>query len=176
MLSGKSGVLCVLLLIATAGCIHVGTDEAVFEDNFNNSELPDWDVRTYGNGEGEVGVRDEGLFLRVNGCQNAEARTGLGEQDGNLTVEFDWRSTAEQWYENPGWRVWSGGENASYTVVEGADISNPGRANTSEGYVRANVSVSGNTTLVYEITPSQYCSNLDHANTTLTVDNITVER
>lgn len=86
----------------------------------------------------------------------------------NTTLSFDWQTSADQWYENPGWKLTVG-----TTVVKNEGFS-VGHATGYSGTKSIDVSsyIGQTATIEFSITPSSYCGVIDHANTYLWIDNV----
>lgn len=144
-----------------------------FVDDFEDGDLSEWQTSTTSN----ASVRLDGarMRLRVYKCNTAIAERNLGELEGTLTVSFDWENHADNWWESTGWQLLNGdGNEIDYEVVEGTDIRSPGRASGRSGSVTAEATVDGPITLRFRVRPSSHCSNSDHANTYLWIDNVEV--
>lgn len=147
---------------------------AMFSDDFEDGDLSEWTTSTTSNADVQL---DGGrMRLRVYKCNTAIAERDLGTLDGTLTVSFDWENLAEQWYEGTDWQLLDGDGGAiEYELVEGTDVRSPGHRGNRSGTVTAEATVDGPVTLQFVVRPSSHCSNFDHANTYLWIDNVEVD-
>lgn len=146
----------------------------LFADDFSDGDLSEWDISTTSNADATV---DNGrMRLRVYKCNSAIAERDLGDLSGTLTVSFDWENYSEWWYEMTDWHLLDGdGDPIEYEVVSGDDLVSPGYRGNRRGSVTVEAAVDGPVTLQFEVTPSSYCRNGDHADTYLWIDNVHVD-
>jgi hypothetical protein len=152
-----------------------GAGSTVFSDSFDDGDLSDWQTTTEGNAD--VTTDAGRLRLRVYRCSTAEAVRDLGEHSGTLEVSFDWRNKAEGWWERTNWQLEDGNGNPiSYEVVSGNDLESPEEYGTKNGSVTVRADVNGTVRVRFSVTPSSHCSNFDHYDTYLWIDNLEVGR
>lgn len=86
----------------------------------------------------------------------------------NNTLSFDWQTGTDRWYELTGWKLTVG-----TTVVKNEGFS-LGYMTGYSGTTSVDVSsyIGQAATIEFSITASSYCSNGDHANTYLWIDNV----
>ena len=138
-----------------------------FSDDFNDNDISDWTKST--NGNADV-IADSGrMRLRVYKCSDADAYKDLGFVSGEITVDFDWATSGDGWYEYPGWKLIVDG----VTVVDD-NVPVTQWYGTNSGHITKTVNVIGSVQLAYRLRQSQYCSYGDHGNTYYWVDNVVV--
>lgn len=108
------------------------------------------------------------MQLRVYKCSDVEVYKDLGFISGEISINFDWETLAEGWWEVTGWKLLVNGKSV---VDEGIPVF---EYRSSAGHITKNVTVNGNVQLVYRIYRSSYCANGDHYNTFMWVDNVVV--
>jgi hypothetical protein len=137
-----------------------------FSDDFNDNDISDW-TKTINNNAGAIA--DNGrMRLQVYKCSDVDVYKDLGFISGEITVDFDWQTQAEGWWEVTGWKLIVDG---ALVVDEGIPVRQYGGY---AGHVTRKVNVSGDVRLVYRIYQSSWCWNYDHYNTYLWVDNVVV--
>lgn len=140
------------------------------------SELSEWKLHGKGEDSGAVTVTDSTLGLRVTQCYTVVASRHLGSHDGTVRLSFEWASTADNWWERPGWRLVDGrGHNYSYTLVRGHDVGHPEPGGTRTNVTVVEATVDGPLVVEYLVRPSQYCGRGNHGATRLYVDELAVE-
>ena len=119
-----------------------------------------------GNGNYDV-IWDAGRArLRVYRCSNAYMQQTF-VVDSN-TISFDWQTAVDSWQESPGWQL----------IIDSTTVVDEGFAiNYKTGYsgtrtVDTSPYIGQTATIKFSIVPSGPCSNSDHANTYLYVDNV----
>lgn len=146
----------------------------VFTDDFEGG-IGAWETATWGGYNGDVTADDGRMRLRVYRCHNAQATHDLGTHSGTLRVSFDWEVNADQWWEHTDWALETAdGQEIPYTVVSGQDVPRPGYRGDRSGSVTVEAEVDGPVRVRFYIEPSSYCSNFDHADTYLWVDDVEV--
>lgn len=110
------------------------------------------------------------MQLRVYKCSDLDVYKDLGFISGEISIDFDWETLAEGWWEGAGWKLMVNGE---AVVDEGIPVTEYG---VNAGHVTKNVKVSGNVQLMYRIYQSSHCRNGDHFNTFMWVDNVAINR
>ena len=105
--------------------------------------------------------------LRVYRCSNAKMEQNI--VINGPTISFEWETKADNWWEGPEWNLIL--DDGTVVVTEGLPIN---RAATLTGSKTLDVSshVGKSGKISFFITPSRYCSNFDHGNTYLWVDNV----
>lgn len=139
-----------------------------FSDDFNDNNISDW-TQTVNNNAGAIA--DNGrMRLQVYRCSDVDIYKDLGFISGEITVDFDWQTQAQGWYELPGWKL--------IVDVDGAPVVDEGipvvQYGVYSGHVTRKVNVSGDARIAYRIYQSSWCWNYDHSNTYLWVDNVFV--
>lgn len=111
---------------------------------------------------------DGRMQLRVYKCSDVEVYKDLGFISGETSIDFDWETLSEGWWEVAGWKLSVDGKPV---VDEGIPVF---EYRSSAGHITKNVTVNGNVQLVYRIYRSSYCTNGDHYNTFMWVDNVVI--
>ncbi len=99
--------ICMMLVILASISVtaEAKTDKTkvIFSDNFDGNDISDWNITT--NGNADVIADNGAMRLRIYKCSNAYASKDLGEVNGNITIDFDWKTLSEGWYEVPAYRL-----------------------------------------------------------------------
>lgn len=146
--------------------VPIASAIAAFSDDFNDNDIGDWTKTVNGNAGA---IADNGrMRLQVYKCSDVDIYKDLGFISGEITVDFDWQTQAEGWWEVTGWKL----------LVDGAPVVDEGipvrQYGGYTGHVARKLNVSGDVRLVYRIYQSSWCWNYDHYNTYLWVDNVVV--
>ena len=153
-----------LLLISIS--ISPASASIVFSDNFNDNDVSDWTKNAIGNAD--VIANDGRMRLNVYKCSDIEVSKDIGFVSGDITVDFDWESHAEGWWEGIAWKLFV---DDVEVVYEGIPIRQYGGYS---GHKTKTLNVNGDVRLVFLEARSSYCNYGDHHNTYLWVDNIEV--
>ncbi len=135
--------------------------------DFNDNDISDWVKNT--NGNADVTADSGRMRLRVYKCSDADAYKDLGFVSGEITVDFDWATSGDGWYEYPGWKLIVDG-----VIVVDDNVPVTQWYGTNSGHITKRANVIGNVQLAYRLRQSQYCSYGDHGNTYYWVDNVVV--
>lgn len=149
--------------------------EELFSEEFEDG-LADWSTET--TSDADVTTSDGRLQCRVYRCNRAEASRSLDNDAGTLEISFSWETAADEWWEMPGWRLEDAtGDPIQYEVVEGEDVrSAGGEGERNSGTVTVRADAPADATIRFVLKPSDHCGNVDHANTYLWIDDLSVRR
>lgn len=135
----------------------------------------DW--RTETTGSASVDIDSEPLTYAVYKCERAKTTANLGSTD-SVDLQFDYKLTAEEWWEVPvlevyvdDERVYRGTGSESFA---GETIFRTNSYGTAAGSIAKTIQTGGETEVVLGIEPSNSCSAGDHAGTTLEVSDFNV--
>lgn len=134
-------------------------------DDFDDGNLDGWTTDSAEKGS----VTNPGTEMRVHDykCHWAKARRNLGNQRGQVTFSFDWRTETDYWYERPRFAVYVDDvETYLYEIPRG-------KATTKSGSTTKSLDVSGTVEVEFRVDPSGPCGSGDHGKTDLFIDNFT---
>lgn len=138
-----------------------------FSDGFNDNDISDWIQNA--NGDSGATADNGRMRLRVWKCFAVNVYKDLGFVSGQVTIDFDWQSQSEGWWENIGWKI----------VVDGVEVLNEGlpirQYGGYSGHTTKTVNVNGNARLLFWEEGGRWCGNGDHYNTYLWVDNVVIK-
>ena len=154
-------ILIISLLFLAFSSLGAAT---IFSDSFNDGSVSgSWStVGSVSEHGGELDIHNPG------DCNYDKATVDLGNRDGDITIDQDWRVDISGWYEVPRYRV----------IVDGSTVFSDryptGRDYSGSGSYSDTVTVDGNVKVRFLVDPSGACGNGDHYHTDLYLDNVDI--
>lgn len=156
-------------LLSQSDLTQPNGDAVVTSENVQTTSSQ-WTPQTDGDANATV-VNQTALDFRVYKCSYANATRDLGSQNGSLTISFSYNITQDEFWEVAFVEIYEDGQ-----LIERNTSFPQERSSTITGQFERTVSVDGDVSVTMGITPSNFCSNSDHANTYFEATNIAFDR
>jgi hypothetical protein len=116
-----------------------------------------------------VDFKNGEVLLRVYKCNYVKVKYTKPIK-GDIEISFDYITKSDEWYEIPKYYLYVDGK---LELEKGLKIKEHGEIKSSE---KITTHASNGVEIIFEITPSAWCKDLDHKNTYLIIKNLKVRK